>query len=308
MLTGLLVPAVAKAEEPPCFGLFYISEWQLAMDAADRAIQDADIPLAKTILGQSYDAMHCVHEVILPRDLGRFARQMSLVEFDLKNRDQAAQWGQLARDAMGEQSWPEDLPRSEAFVEMTEGLGSLQKAGPEGKSFDYPKGGAALVDGRFRDKPLVTVTVPHLVQIVDRKGSPKTTRWFDGAAVPTDLLGELHDEASPPDWYVEPSTMPVRSSEPGSASVSQLADGGTPRCPWKKVKKVEVAGSTVQVNGDRYGVGDSRAQNLFLDVLNACSAHEAAGRFRKWQEARAKNPFDGAKERDAMVRALLEGS
>ena len=97
---GMAAPGHAHAEEPACFGTFVMSEWRVAMDAVDRAVQNGKVALAEKILTQIYDAVPCVDERIRSHDLGRYARQMSVVAHLGQDLDESAQWAQLAQPSL----------------------------------------------------------------------------------------------------------------------------------------------------------------------------------------------------------------
>ena len=298
----------AFGQEPVCEGRFALEEWREAMDAVDRAVAAGKGSLAKKILDQIHEALRCSEVLVDPRDLGRFARQMSVTAFSRQDDDEAVRWASLAAEAVPDVPWSDELPRTEAYVDWLDALKvEPQVAGPEGRGLVVPKRGGVLIDGRLATRAEASTSVPHLVQVADRSGQPVRAMWMDGAAFPEDLLGESV-VVSRPDWYEDPDRRhreAAAAPEVGVAPMPISDDDEPPECPWKAIKKVEVASTTVTINKTIYRVRTEMAQAGFLDILYACQEFEAAGRFQKWRAARAINPFDGSMDRDAMVRALL---
>ena len=297
----------AQAQQEACQGTFLVEEWREGMDAVDRALSDGKGGLAQKILDQIYEALRCAAERVDPDDVGRFAQQMSVSAFSAQDFDDATRWAQLANATLGADSWPAELPRTDAYRQMQVGLAEPQVSGPEGRGLAVPNKGAFLIDGRLALRAEAAVSVPHFIQSADKSGQVLWARWIDGAAFPDELLGDS-GVAAVPNWYVDPDAeervkQPVGIIETAPTPASDSDEA--PQCPWRAVKNASVEASAVTINKTVYNVRSDVAQMGFLDILYSCEEFEAAGRFQKWRAARAINPFEGSMDRDAMIKALL---
>lgn len=324
---ALLTAAAALAYEEPCMGVFVRSELVEALDAVEAAVADGNGALAQRILDDVTEAMRCADFLVAPADLGRLARDVSVVAFYAQDYEEMIRWAHLGDATLGGAPWPERLVVPERYDVLLADLEAPELVRAEPGGVLPPKGGGVFLDGRWIDTAEAAVGSQHLVQVVDKKGVVQRTQWQDGPAFP-DALVRIPTSLEPPDWYVEPPAPPpleiavepeVAAPEPVVAApeVAPVAaiepeldfreERAQQDCPWKGVPRNAWATSRrVGVNRQTFSVRTAAEQEVFREVLRACSEFRAARRFTRWRAARRKLSLDASRYRRGMVRALEE--
>ena len=325
MVILTLISGLANAQDEVCPGQFALSEWREAMDAVDDAITSGNGTLAQRILDDVHGVMRCTAEVVTPADLGRYARQMSVVAFYAQDDEDAVAWALLARKIQGDTSVSAGL---ESYEQMLQTLPTAAVGGTEDKALVFPKKGAVLFDGRLSSEARALVSVPHLLQVVDKSGVATLTMWQDGAAFPEDLLG-TPTSISTPKWYTEPplpsgsdavaeaapvEEVPVEEVPVDEASVEAPVIDETLRfehekavkeCAWQgDVRKAWATGGAVYVNKESWSVRTDDERLAFGVVLRSCGEFRAHRRLNKWRAAKKSFSFKARTYREAMVEAL----
>lgn len=304
------------------------------MNAVDAALTALDGARADRILDDMVYELRCMRDIVQPADLGRMARQVSLVAFYAQDNDEMRYWGLLARETAGDAPWPDGLTIPGRYFELIDALPTPEVGHGEG-GLDVPKGGGALLDGVLVTEPVATVGVQHLLQVADKRGAILVTTWQTGPAFPEEWRTDDARALPVPKWYVAPATAvepvpepaPVEPEpqpepepqvvaavpepepvvpEPLAKPVSFEGDGKTAECPWRiDPRVVEASGREIRINRHIYPVRTVEDQAAFKTLLKSCGEFRAVRRFTRWQDARG-GWFTGAKAYKAeMIDALL---
>lgn len=334
MTGSLLLPwlsGAAWSQVEACPGALPLLEWREAMTAVDSALATLDGARADRILDDMVYELRCLREVVSPEDVGRMARQVSLVAFYAQDNDELRYWGLLARETVGDGPWPDGLTVPERYFALVADLPAPKTSRSEG-GLRVPRGGGALLDGFLVLEPEATVGVQHLFQIADKHGEVLDTVWQTGPAFPEDWTTDAPTQLEVPKWYVapperaplavpEPEPEPIDAPEPEPESEEPMAeepvveappvlrfdgDARTAECPWRvDPRVVEASGREIRVNKHVYPLRSAEEQVAFKALLRSCGEFRAVRRFTRWRDARG-HWFAGASGYKAeMIEALL---
>jgi len=336
----------------PAWGQEEVCTWPVPQEALrqrlteiESALVDLNGARATAMLDDLTYQTRCLDHAVDPADLGRVARQVSLLAFYEQDHDELAYWARLADGTVGDAPWSTELPIPGRLIEVLDELEPATTSRVEGRYFAPPKRGIILVDGRFAAVPEATIETQHLFQVLDKKQRVIHTSWMDGTLFPDAWLTDEATELEPPSWYVEPApphtaaediepvpvpvplpvaepvptieTPPDPLAEPELAPIAaadevedepQLSfdeEAVVADCPWKQVRRASATGREVSVNKLAFDVGSASDQDAFRKVLRTCGEYRAARRFSRWRDAKKKLQFDARTHRDRMVRALI---
>ena len=175
--------SLALAQEEPCGGVLPVDELHVALDATERALAELQVDRADRILDDVIDVLRCIGTPLEPSDLGRLARHVSLVAFYDADQAELRSWTWLERDTVGGR-WPSDvLPVPETFHTLRAELGEPPMVTADG-GWLPPKKGAVWLDGRPSEGPTARSEVPHLLQMLDKKGQVAWSGWMVGSDAP----------------------------------------------------------------------------------------------------------------------------
>jgi hypothetical protein len=183
----LLMTADAYAQEKLCAGTYSHQEWLGAMDQADGFLASFKLKEARVTIYAARELVPCLDAIAKPSHLGRYARQLALLEFLAQDEETSARWALLSRTAAPALPWPADIPDDHPFREAVSALETPSVTGPADKGLLIPKGGAAFLDGTPLNSPQALADVPHLYQVTDAAGVLVSAYWIDG--------GGFHEEA-----------------------------------------------------------------------------------------------------------------
>jgi hypothetical protein len=331
----LLLLGRAWAQEEACGGVLREEELHEALDATEAALAELSVDRADRILDDVVDNLRCVGTALAPDDLGRLARHLALVAFYDADGAELRSWTWLERDTVGG-SWPEaELPVPATFHGMRSELSEPPMVAASG-GWAVPKGGVVWVDGRPSVAPEARSEVPHLMQVLDKKGRVLWSGWMLGAAAPERWLDPSGRPGEVPGWVVvppppapwddgvveAPEAVEAEDDEAlvGAEPEGERDDGRSrparttefmevfPECPWRQgPNKVTVEGTTVNVNRFGYPTRKQGEVEALGAVFRQCGEFRAARRLARWAETRGKlfGGGEAAQHRDAMVRMLL---
>lgn len=220
----LILIGPALAQEEVCAGTLPTAEWREAMDAVDEALAALDGARADRVLDDIVHELRCLGELAEPADLGRLARQVSLVAFWQQDNEEMQTWGLLARKTLGGTPWPEALPVPDRYFELMDAVDLPTPTLQTGRGVDAPGGGALLLDGWQVGEPASEAMTQHLLQVADKKGRVLSTEWMDGTRWPEVRLSDDPSPLEAPTWYVAPPAPPPWSPE--RPPVSEAPDDG----------------------------------------------------------------------------------
>lgn len=224
------IAAMALGQEEVCAGGLRPEHLREAMDAIDAAIAEFHGQLAADLVDGVVHELRCLEVPIDPADLGRLARQRSLLAYYQQDPLEATAWAVLARDTVGGAPWPAQVPVPDSFHDFLAELPPPTVAGPEGRGLAPPKRGAVLIDGRVALEPRVVLDTTHFVQVADKRGLVVASVWQHGAAFGEELLGEP-GPLELPRWYHEPVAPPPIATPDGGDAVAvadAVASGTAP--------------------------------------------------------------------------------
>ena len=332
---SLLWLTLAWAQEEPCGGVLPVEELHVALDATEEALAELQVDRDDRILDDVIDVLRCIGTPLEPSDLGRLARHVSLVAFYDADQAELRSWTWLERDTVGG-SWPSDvLPVPDTFHALRAELSEPPMVTAEG-GWLAPKKGAVWLDGRPSEGPTARSEVPHLLQMLDKKGrvtwsgwmvgSDAPEQWFDPQGGPVEVPRWASAPPPPAPWddavvvVDEPVEVPD-VDEPAEPVDDDTVEGRKkrprrttefmeifPDCPWRRGPgKVSVEGSKVQINRFEYSVRSADDLAEAQAVFRRCGEFRAARRLARYAEARKKlfAAADAREQRDALVRVLL---
>jgi len=217
--------AIAWGQEESCSGVLPVEELHVALDATEEALGDLQVDRADRILDDIVGVMRCIGSPLAPDDLGRLAQQVALVAFYDADQAELRSWTWLERDTVGG-AWPDDLFSVPAtFHPMRAALSEPPLVVADG-GWLPPKRGAVLVDGRPSASPEARSEVPHLLQMLDKKGRVVWSGWMVGADAPERWLDEAGGPVDVPRWVdVPPEPAPW---DDGVAAVDPPVDPDAP--------------------------------------------------------------------------------
>jgi len=215
----------AWAQEEACGGVLREEELHDALDAAEAALVELNVDRADRILDDVVGVLRCVAAPLSPDDLGRLARPLAVVAFYDADPEELRSWTWLERDTVGG-AWPEAaLPVPPAFHALRAELSEPPLVRAEG-GWLPPKKGAVLVDGRPSVWPEARSEVPHLLQMVDKKGRVVWSGWMLGADAPERWIDPSGGAVEVPRWVVSPP--PPAPWGDGVASADPVPDPNPP--------------------------------------------------------------------------------
>jgi hypothetical protein len=215
-----LLVATAWAQEESCGGILSVEELREALDATEEALADLQVDRADRILDDVVDILRCVGSPLTPDDLGRLARHVALVAFYDADQAELRSWTWLERDTVGG-GWPvAELPVPGTFHTLRADLSEPPLVVADG-GWSPPKGGAVLIDGRPSVGPEARSEVPHLLQMLDKKGRVVWSGWMLGADAPERWLDPSGGPIDVPRWVDEPAPPAPWDDGPIDASPSE---------------------------------------------------------------------------------------
>ena len=290
------------------------------MNAVDTALAAHDGARADRILDDMVHELRCLREIASPADVGRMARQVSLVAFYAQDHDELGYWGLLARETSGDSPWPDGVVIPERYFELLDALPEPALGRVDG-GLEVPRGGGALLDGYLLVEPEATTGVQHLLQIGDKHGEILATLWQTGPDFPEAWLGRQAEPLDPPKWvpappsrapFPEPEPTPELTPAPAPApapkppGLSFDGDARTAECPWRvDPRGVEASSREVRVNRHTYPIRSPEEQLAFKGLLRSCGEFRAVRRFTRWQDARGRWFAGAAGYKAEMIDALL---
>ena len=222
MIALFIWMSTAQAQTEVCAGPLRVEYWREAMDDVDTAIGEFNGGRATEILDATVYELRCLERPADPRDLGRLARQRSLMAFYQQDIAETEAWAILAAETIGGAPWPPGVPVPEPYHAFVAAMDPIETTEVDGKGLLVPKKGAVLLDGRVLTAPQASLGTTHLVQVADKKGRVLSTRWQHGAAFPDELLG-APIEVKQPKWYDAPPA-PTPMPEPPTEDAIVDAD------------------------------------------------------------------------------------
>jgi hypothetical protein len=224
---ALLAAGPAFAQEKLCAGTYSHEEWLKAMDTADQQMGQFKLKDARVTIYAAREQVPCLDQLVKPSYLGRYARQVALLEFLSQDEETASRWGELQRVAAPDLPWPADIPEDHPFRELITGLDLPTESGPTDKSLLIPKGGGVFLDGTPILYPQAWSEVPNLLQVADGDGKITSAYWQDGAAFHDEALTDLGKTPKPPKWFVgEPAGTAAAMTLPLVFAKPAVADAG----------------------------------------------------------------------------------
>ena len=208
---ALAAASPAHAQEKLCAGTYTHPELLASMDQADAYMRDLKLKEARVTLYAARELVPCLDTIVKTSYLGRFTRQIALLEFLSQDEDAAARWAALSQAFTPTLPWPADIPADHPFRELAQGGEPLQQTGPTDKGFIVPKGGGAFVNGVLVTVPLAWADAQNVFQVADGEGRLVSAYWIDGAGFLDSSLGPVTKPLKPPKWWVPEAPEAVTS-------------------------------------------------------------------------------------------------
>lgn len=201
-----LLAGLAAAQDFACPVIATQQEVDAALDAASKAIDDADVKKLHEQLNLAGPKMPCLDNAADRRSLARYGQLMSVASFLDQDEEAEIRWGLFARLIDPDVAWPASIASDHPLRQLLAEQQVPPAGGPEGKALAPPKGGAIAVNGNWTVEATAFAEVPTLVQVFDASASPTTSYWQDGAAFPDWILGPPIPEWTPPKWTADPAS------------------------------------------------------------------------------------------------------
>ncbi|MBA2321760.1 MAG: hypothetical protein H0V89_11470, partial [Deltaproteobacteria bacterium] len=208
---ALLAAGQASAQEKLCAGSYGDGEWLGAMDAADGYLTNFKLKEARVTLYAARELVPCLDAIVKPSQLGRFSRQLALLEFLAQDEDTALRWSRLSVAVAPALPWPADVPEGHPFRELVTTAEPAPLVGPTDRGFALEPNSAPFLNGQFILYPQAYGEVNNLFQLTDKAGKITSAYWIDGAAFSEDLLGEPGKTPKPPKWWTPEPPSAVTS-------------------------------------------------------------------------------------------------
>lgn len=165
--------------------------WGSQLDRAALLQRVADVDGASAIVRAVQEDLPCLTEAASPSLFARTGRFLGGLAFLDQDEDRVWAWVQTewrADPGLGPTpEFPAGHPFHQARRDVLE-RPTRAPLGPPGAHWDLPPGGSARIDGLPSAAPVATPELPHLVQILDRRGAVIRAWWQDGAAFPEDAV------------------------------------------------------------------------------------------------------------------------
>jgi hypothetical protein len=212
-----------------CAAPYTHAQWAGEMDQVSQKMANFQLSEAAAQLKAMQKSVPCLDKVAEPAQLGRFAREMSMMYFFQQEEDASVRWANLQRFAAPGLAWGDpNLPPIGPYRDMLEWADEPPMGGDPDSGLLPPKKGAIFINGDYALAAQARAEVPNLVQIFDGKGNVVQAYWQDGARFRPDILGPMGKPAQPA-WFAK-ATYPGADSageDPfGLNSASAVADGG----------------------------------------------------------------------------------
>ena len=244
----IALPTVSFAQQETCSGYTNV-ELNEAIERSRDAFSKADLGRAQRAILRAQNQLRCLDEPVHPDSFAFFARLRGLLAFFDQDESLATQWGVAARQASPDLAWSDLFDEDHPFRELLEETEDPPLSGVQGGFLNIPSKGAFLINGQLTWQPMTVIEVPHLIQIVDRRGKIVLSIWQDGAAFSdTILTDEAPSSFKAPRWYL-----------------GNVPDVPTELLAQKRpfpTAKVATSGSLLILSGTLYALSASKARSL----------------------------------------------
>jgi hypothetical protein len=247
-LVMIALPTISFAQQETCSGYTNV-ELNEAVARSTDAFSKADLGRAQRSILRAQNQLRCLDEPVHPDSFASFARLRGLLAFFDQDEILATQWGVAARQASPDLAWSDLFDEDHPFRDLLDETEAPPLSGVQGGFLNIPSKGAFLINGQMTWQPMTSIEVPHLIQIVDKRGSIVSSMWQDGAAFSdTVLTDEPPSSFTTPRWY----------------------QGDVPEVPTELLAqkrpfptgKVVTSGSLLILSGTLYALSASRARSL----------------------------------------------
>jgi hypothetical protein len=210
----LALSSPALGQDPSCPELLN-SQFESALDLAEKALTDADFGTARQVLAGSEERIPCIVEVVPTELLLRFATMRAYQQALDLDQSEATRWAKLAVIlSEGDFDWPVWVPPDHEVRNLLDDIEIPERTSLRTRGLVVPEAGGAFLDGQLLARPEAEPGVPHLLQIGDAWGDLTVSRWIDGVAFPDEVLGPAGTGPTViPAWYGVP-----RNKIPGKRS------------------------------------------------------------------------------------------
>mgnify|MGYP006928187496 CR=1 FL=1 len=199
---ALFLPSLAQAQDELCAGRYSTEAWGADMDGVDKRFEDFQLEDAEMALKEIRKLVPCLGSVVLPSQLGRYARQWATLAFFKQDEVTAGRWGLLQMYTAPNLPWPDDVGEDHPLREMISYAEESPIGGPDDQVIVFPKRGAIFMNGWVLTTTKVPSDLPHLVQLTDKDGEISIGYWQDGASFREDTLGPMDSpQVAYPKWF-----------------------------------------------------------------------------------------------------------
>jgi len=247
-LVLIALPSLSFAQQETCSGYTNV-ELSEAIARSQDALSKSDIGRAQRSILRAQNQLRCLDEPVRTEYFTSFARLRGLLAFFDQDESLATQWGIAARQASPDMEWSNLFDEGHPFRELLDETEDPPLSGVQGGFLNIPPKGAFLINGQMTWQPMTSIEVPHLIQVVDKRGKVLSSMWQDGSAFSdTVLTDEAPATFKTPRWY----------------------QGDVPEVPTELLAqkrpfptgKVVTSGSLLLVSGTLYALSASQARSL----------------------------------------------
>ena len=226
----LLWATSAFALDPACTAPYGVSSWDADMARIDTLLADSEMEHAGEGLAAVQRGLQCLDVPADPSQVARFDRLRASWYFFDQDEEAALEWGTAAKLVDPTLAW--DLPEDHPFRALIDAGETPTTVAADG-AWAVERRSEVWVDGRLSVAPSVVSELPHLVQIVDNRGTVVRATWQDGAAFAEGLIGPA---VAPRDHDGPPVLASVGAGALGLAAVglyglASVAAGGLTDAP-----------------------------------------------------------------------------
>lgn len=220
-------PALA---DTPCTQPLTRLDWESALNAGDRYLDEGDYLNASRLLTWTQDHTHCLSTLVTPEELGRFALQAMFMASLEEDTALVEEWASLTKVLPHEvPSW---LPETHQASSIYQDTKATKPRHRKRFSLNVPSGGAIFLNGSHIIEPVAPQNTPNLIQVAERKGVVVQSQWQHGAHFDRDILTAPGEAAKAPRWLEKGDTPPAAKGSPllahaASFGVASVALYGT---------------------------------------------------------------------------------
>ena len=188
-------PAFAQT---PCPQSLTRTDWESALDAGDRYLQEGDYLNASRLMTWTQDHTGCLSTLVTPDELGRFAFQAMFLASLEEDTALVEEWASLTKALPHEV--PLWLPEAHQVSSIYHATRATKTRHRKRFSLEVPPGGAVFLNGSLIVEPVAPQDTPNLVQIAEKKGVVVHSAWQHGAHFERSLLTDPGLTAKTPRW------------------------------------------------------------------------------------------------------------